>query len=74
MFLPGYAISSVNGWRYVDPDGKKHSDCIAHLMYDYMMGEFLSKMGSNFRWHLGRVPTVGGATMAIAESPMQHLF
>jgi len=37
-------------------------------------GEFLSKMWSNFRWSLGRVPTVGGATMAKAEPPMQHLF
>ena len=38
-------------------------------------GGFLSKMWSDFRWPLGRFPTVwGGATMAIPEPPMQQFF
>ena len=43
-------------------------------MHSEGKGDFLSKMWSNFSWPLGRVPTVGGGTMAMAEPPMQHLF
>ena len=33
-----------------------------------------SKVRSKFRWPLGRVPTVGEATMAIAEPSLQIFF
>ena len=36
--------------------------------------EFLSKMWSNFRWPLGRDPSVGAATLAKDEPPMQPFF
>ena len=44
------------------------------LQLFFYTGEFLSNLWSSFRFPLGRLPTVGGAAMAIAELPMQHLF
>ena len=43
------------------------------LTHYLLGGEFLSKMWSDFLWPLGGVDTVGGATMAKAEPPMQPL-
>ena len=40
---------------------------LGSLNFIIVQVEFLSKMWSNFRWPLGRVPTVGGATRAIDD-------
>ena len=46
---------------------------VSHINRNFLE-EILSKMMSNIRWPLERVPTVGGFTIAKAEPPMQPLL